>query len=88
MFRDVIEEDSNSVGQGNNFSVWYSFACVAVAANRSDDALQYLHEAINRGYKDANGLMANDDLKNLRPNQEFQKLVAEFKHQPIKSQTP
>ncbi|MGA9041326.1 MAG: serine/threonine-protein kinase [Terriglobales bacterium] len=88
MFRDVIEEDSNSVGQGNNFSVWYSFACVAVAANRSDDALQYLHEAINRGYKDANGLMANDDLKNLRPNQEFQKLVAELKHQPIKSQTP
>ena len=48
--------------------VWYAFACVAAAANRPDDALQYLREAINRGYKDADALMADDDLKNLRPN--------------------
>jgi hypothetical protein len=29
-----------------------------LAANHPDDALQYLREAINRGYKDADGLMA------------------------------
>jgi len=32
---------------------WYSFAAVAAAANRPDDALQHLHEAVNRGYKDS-----------------------------------
>jgi eukaryotic-like serine/threonine-protein kinase len=78
LFRDAIEKGSNSTGQGNRWSAWYSFACVAEAANRPDDALQYLQEAINRGYKDADGLMADDDLKKLRPNPRFQELVAEI----------
>lgn len=75
LFRDTIERDSS--GQGSP-SVWYSFACVAVAANRPDDALQYLQEAINRGYKSADALMADDDLKPLRRNPKFQELVAEI----------
>jgi eukaryotic-like serine/threonine-protein kinase len=60
--------------------VWYSFACVAVAANHSDDALTYLQEALNRGDKDADGLMADDDLKSLRSNPKFQHLVAELRN--------
>jgi len=66
---------------------WYSFACVATAANHPDDALQYLHEAINRGYKDADGLMADNDLKNLRHNPHFQDLIAELKRAPTRVQT-
>ena len=50
-----------------------------LAANHPDDALQYLREAINRGYKDADGLMTDPDLEKLRPNSNFQQLVAEFK---------
>jgi eukaryotic-like serine/threonine-protein kinase len=86
LFRDVIEKDNNSGGQGNRWSVWYSFACVAVAADRPDDALQYLHEAINRGYKDADGLMSDDHLKRLRSNPHFEELVAELKRSPTKPQ--
>jgi eukaryotic-like serine/threonine-protein kinase len=77
LFRDIIEK-GNSLSQANHFQVWYSFACVAAAANRPDDALQYLREAINRGYKDPNGLMA-DDLKALRPNPNFRQLVAQLR---------
>ncbi len=79
LFRDAIEKDGNSEAHGNNWPLWYSYACVAVAADRPDDALQYLHEAIHRGYKNANRLMADDDLKKLRPNPHFQELVAELK---------
>jgi eukaryotic-like serine/threonine-protein kinase len=79
LFRDAVEKQDNSKRQGDTFSVWYAFACVAVAANRFDDALQYLREAINRGYKDADGLMTDDDLKELRPNTKFQRLVADLK---------
>jgi len=86
LFRDVIEKNTNSAGQGDRFSVWYSFACVAVAANHPDDALQYLREAINRGYKNPDGLMADDDLKTLHPNPHFQELIAELKHSPPKVQ--
>jgi eukaryotic-like serine/threonine-protein kinase len=87
LFRDAIEKQSNPKQQGNAFSVWYAFACVAVAGKHDDDALQYLAEAINRGYKDADGLVADDDLKNLRPNPKFQQLVAELKRSPTKAQT-
>jgi len=86
-FRDVIEKDGNSKGQGNPFSVWYSFACVAAAANRPDEALQYLQEAVNRGYRDADHLLADDDLKNLRSKPKFQQLVAELRHPPTTGQT-
>ena len=47
--------------------------------------LQYLREAINRGYKDADGLMADPDLEKLRPNSNFQQLVAELKTHARKS---
>jgi len=86
LLRDAIEEESSSAGQGNRWSVWYAFACVAAAANHPGDALQYLHEAVNRGYKDADGLMADDDLKRLRQDPQFQKLIAELKHPPAKAQ--
>ncbi len=87
LFRNVIDKESSSGKQGNRWSVWYAFACVAVAANRPDDAIQYLREALNRGYKDADGLLADDDLKNLRPDPNFQQLVAELKPTPTKVQT-
>jgi len=82
LFRNVIDKEGSSGKQGNRWSVWYAFACVAVAANHPDDAIQYLHEAINRGYKDGDGLMREDDLKNLRPNPNFQQIVAELKPTP------
>jgi eukaryotic-like serine/threonine-protein kinase len=88
MFRDVIQTQDNSKGQGDPFSVWYAFACVAAAGNRPDDALQYLQEAINRGYKEAGALMADDDLKNLRLNPTFQQLVATLKRPPTNPPPP
>ncbi len=87
LFREVIGKQDNSKEQGDRFKVWYSFACVATAANHPDDALQYLREAFNRGYKDAGALMADDNLKNLRPNPKFQQLVAELKRPPATVQT-
>jgi tetratricopeptide (TPR) repeat protein len=86
LFRDVIQQQDNSKGQGNRFSLWYSFTGVAVAANHPNDALQYLREALNRGYKDADGLLADDNMKSLRRNPHFQELVAELKHLSAKAQ--
>jgi hypothetical protein len=87
LFRDVIEKQSNAGGQGDHFSVCYSFACGAVAAYHTDDALLYLREALNRGYKDADGLMADNNLKNLRENPHFREIIGELKPPPTKVQT-
>jgi hypothetical protein len=51
MFREASEKSGNASAQENRSSVSYSFACIAAAADDSDDAVQYLAEAINRGYK-------------------------------------
>jgi len=79
LYRDLIAKQSDSGGQGNRWSLWYSFACMAASSHHPDDSLQYLQEAVNRGYKDANGLLADDDLKSLRENPHFQGLVAELR---------
>jgi len=55
-------------------------------SNHSDNALQYLREAVNRGYKNADGLMADENLKSLRQNPRFQSLVAELRRPPTKVQ--
>jgi len=79
LFRDVIEKEGDSPGKGNRWSVWYAFACVAEAAGRPDDAIQYLHNAVNNGYTDADGMATDDDLKQLRLDPRFEQIVAELR---------
>jgi serine/threonine protein kinase/tetratricopeptide (TPR) repeat protein len=85
LFQDAIQQESK--GQGNRWMALYAFACAAVVANRTDDALHYLQQAIDRGYNDADGLLADDDLKSLRPNPHFQDLVAALRKPPAKPQS-
>jgi tetratricopeptide (TPR) repeat protein len=79
LLRDAIAKTADSSAQGNPFQLWYAYACVAAVANRSNESIQYLQEAVNRGYKNADGLMSDIDLKNLRGNPEFMQLVAALK---------
>ena len=87
LFRDVIQSGSDSAGQGNRWSVWYAFACVAAAANHTDDALQFLHEASKRGYINADALAADDDLRSLRRDLRFEQLMTSLKHPAASLQT-
>jgi non-specific serine/threonine protein kinase/serine/threonine-protein kinase len=79
LFTDLIDKRRNSQGSSNPWYVWYAFACTATAADQPDDAIRYLHEAVNQGLKDADGLATDHDLKGLRSNPRFQQLIAELK---------
>jgi serine/threonine protein kinase len=87
LFLDLIDTQNEPGAKGNRWSAWYGLACVAMAAGRPDDALQYLREAIDRGYKNTDRLIADDDLKSLRANPRFQKLVAELRRPQEKVQS-
>jgi eukaryotic-like serine/threonine-protein kinase len=87
LFGGAIDQQGNAASQEIPGLMWYDFACLAETADRPDDALQYLREAIHRGYKDADHMMADDDLKKLRPNPKFQQLVAGLKAPSGKSST-
>ena len=79
LFRHAIDALDTSAGQESRWAVWYAFACVAAAANRYDESLRYLREAVDRGYQDADGLMADDDLKELRHNPQFLALMGSLR---------
>jgi tetratricopeptide (TPR) repeat protein len=81
LFRDAIAKGADSSGQGNPFQLWYAFACVAAAADRPDESLRYLQDAIDRGYKEADRLTADDDLKSLHGNPRFQRVVSQLRQQ-------
>jgi non-specific serine/threonine protein kinase/serine/threonine-protein kinase len=78
LFRGVIAQQNDSPNSVNRWEAWYGFACVAIAANRPDDALQYLREAVDRGFNGADGLMADEELKELRHSPRFRELVAKI----------
>jgi eukaryotic-like serine/threonine-protein kinase len=88
LFRDVIEKQSHSATQGNGWSAWYSFACVAAGTNHLNDAVQYLKNAVHQGYEDADGLIADEDLKNLRQDSRFKELVASLRRPAAKDHIP
>jgi serine/threonine protein kinase len=76
LFREAIENVSEAHTQ---MTEWYMYATVAALAGHSDDAIQYLREAVKLGYDNADGLIADNSLKTLNTNVKFQQLVAELK---------
>ena len=79
LFHGVINKVTSSKQVGDVSLIWYAFACVAVAADHPDDAIENLRESVSHGFRDADGLAADNDLRSLRQNSDFQQLVAQLK---------
>ena len=74
LFSDAIDLISKVPGADPSMA-WYTFACVATAANDRDGAIRYLGQAIDHGYKDADHIEKDDDLKALHADPRFEGLV-------------
>tara|TARA_R100000027_G_scaffold67429_1_gene66085 strand:- start:9867 stop:10277 length:411 start_codon:yes stop_codon:yes gene_type:complete len=55
----------------------YNLACSLALKNRKDDAVASLRDAVERGYTDADWMVKDEDLKNLREFIPFLELVRE-----------
>jgi non-specific serine/threonine protein kinase/serine/threonine-protein kinase len=75
----TVSSDKSAVHDGDVFWLWYNLACTAAGAGRRDEAFDYLHRAIEAGYNDAQLIRTDDDLKSLRNDPRFDKLVADLK---------
>ncbi len=78
MFRDAMDAETASGKQGDRWAMWYAMACVAASADRPADAFGFLHQAVDSGYGDGDGLSGDDDLKRLRNDPRFQQIVAQI----------
>jgi non-specific serine/threonine protein kinase/serine/threonine-protein kinase len=76
---DSVSIDKSEARGGNVFWLWYNLACSAAGAGRRDEAFDYLHRAVEAGYNDAQLIRTDDDLKSLRNDPRFDKLVADLK---------
>jgi eukaryotic-like serine/threonine-protein kinase len=74
LFSDTIEQLGKLSGADSSMA-WYGFACVAAVATDQDGAIRYLGQAIDQGYKDANHIENDEDLKSLHADPRFAGLV-------------
>jgi non-specific serine/threonine protein kinase/serine/threonine-protein kinase len=74
-----VNNDNSGADSGEVSGLWYNLACHAAQAGRRNEAFDSLHRAIEAGYKDVQLLRTDDDLKSLRNDPRFDKLVADLK---------
>ncbi len=55
---------------------WYNLACLAARASRRDQAFDYLDKAVDTGFISAQAIRTDEDLKSLRNDPLFDKVVA------------
>jgi len=85
MFSALIEAVRRPEGRDRAAAVWYDFACGAAIVGRHDEAIDHLGRAIDQGFTDASYMSRDDDLKSIRDDPRFVKLVAEAEQ---RSQAP
>ena len=76
LFRQTIQIAGKSNEPGVLGRAWYNFGCTAAVAGHRDDALKYLTEAVDHGYKHAEWMEADNDLKSLHGDPLFEAIVA------------
>jgi len=67
---------------------WYDLACARALSGDPSRALEALRTAIDRGYKDADHLAADEDLKSIRQRPEFRALLDRIAEKAVKPVKP
>lgn len=65
--------------------VWYNFACSQALLNRRAPALKAIKRAIELGYDDAEWMRSDADLRSLRDERGFKKLLEKIAGEDVKT---
>jgi len=75
LFSERLAIAARKPGQDELATAYYDQACGAALARQPEQALEYLHQAIQHGYWDAEQMLIDDDLKSLRSVPRFEEFV-------------
>lgn len=76
LFREAIAIAGRAKQSGLLGRAWDNFACAAANAGRREEALNYLEQAIDNGFRAPDAIAADPDLKSLHGDPRFEALVA------------
>jgi tetratricopeptide (TPR) repeat protein len=62
----------------SNGRTYYRLACSYALNNQAADAVSYLKQAFEKGFKNYDVLINDPDLSNLKDNKEFQALIEKY----------
>jgi eukaryotic-like serine/threonine-protein kinase len=80
-YREVMRTASKANQTGVIDTLWYYFGCMAASAGRRDEAIEYLGKAVDHGYKNAEAMKTEKDLRSLQGDPRFHALL-------VKAQQP
>jgi tetratricopeptide (TPR) repeat protein len=79
LYTNVIGQIASTAGAaepgGNLSKGWYAYGAMAAQSGHPDDAFEHLDQAVALGYHDAESVRYDDDLKPLRGDARFAKLL-------------
>ena len=75
LFRESIEVAKKTANRFDPGNAWYYFACGAALTGHRDEAIQYLHRAVDLGFSVDVDMASDDDLKTLHGDPRFESLV-------------
>ncbi len=78
LYLDLVKKAGAS-GRSRIAEAWYDFACGAAISGHPDDAFRYLRQAFDHGYRGAEHMTKDDDLKSLRNDPRFAALIQELR---------
>jgi serine/threonine protein kinase len=79
LFLDAIEKSAQSPERSALSDAWYAYACGAAISGHQDLAFQYLHQAINHGFSDADSMASDEDLRSLRNDPRFEVILKDLR---------
>jgi eukaryotic-like serine/threonine-protein kinase len=75
LFREAIATAGRANQPGVLDFAWYNFACAAAITGHRDEAIRYLDQAIDYGYRLPDAIATDNDLKSLHGDPRFAALV-------------
>ncbi len=77
LYLDIIARTDKSASADGAAQLWYSLACLAAKAGRTDESFDDLEHAVKSGYSNPQQFRTDDDLKAIRHDPRLNQLIAQ-----------
>jgi tetratricopeptide (TPR) repeat protein len=66
-------------------SIDYNIACLYAKQRQTEEALDWLQRALEKGYRDWEQIRSDRDLAEIRSTKRYAQLEADYYHQPVEN---